>query len=217
MRRLKELPTAPESSDSDDFTPSMTVDSRSEGPDEPTIPPNTMALPRYRAAPQPRAQRSAKAMRKHKVTTSKKEDVKRMAGNGHTHEAIANSIKISVSTLERRYRKELLEGATEKHQAVMERLQQQAVSGSKSAPAAAQRMFLARARGFGNNLPSRMTVQHEFAGDRRPVRVLLPDNSRNPDVKLMEPGSQVQIYDPKNPPPEVLLLEGPKKPAVSED
>jgi hypothetical protein len=156
-------------------------------------------------------------MKKHRVTVDKKALVHEMAGNGHSHEAIASKLGISSKTVERRYRKELMDGATDKHQAVMERLQQQATSGSKSAPAAAQRMFLARARGFGNNLPSRLTVQHQFAGPTQRPRVLLPDNGKGLNVKYMDPSDQVQIYDPANPPPEVLLLEGPKKPVVSED
>jgi hypothetical protein len=148
-------------------------------------------------------------MKKHKVTACKREDVMRMAGNGHSQEAIASLLKISSKTLTRRYRKELMDGATLKHEAIMSQLQQQGASNSKSAPAAQQRMFLARARGFGNNLPSRLAVAHEYAG--KPVRrvAYLPDNGRNPNVKLMD-GSQVQIYDPANPPP--LLLEHHPKP-----
>src|SRR5580692_9731651 len=125
-------------------------------------------------------------MKKHRVTVDRKTLVHEMAGYGHTHEAIASRLKISSNTLERRYRNELLDGATDKHQAVMERLQQQAASGSKSAPAAAQRMFLARARGFGNNLPSRLTVQHEYAGPPSRVVVRIPDNGRDPDLKRVK-------------------------------
>jgi hypothetical protein len=135
-------------------------------------------------------------MKKHKVTACKKEDVMRMAGNGHTHEAIASLLKISVSTLERRYTNELMDGATLKHEAIMSRLQQQGASGSKSAPAAAQRMFLARARGFGNNLPSRLNVTHEYAGPPRRVTVRLPRNGREgPDVERLSAGT-IEFYDP---------------------
>ena len=142
--------------------------------------------------------------KKHNATQERKETVQKLAGNGHTHEAIASLLNISTKTLTRRYRKQLLDGATLKHEAVMSRIQQQGASGSKSAPAAAQRMFLARARGFGNNLPSRLTVQHQYSGPPvRPV-VYLPDNGRNPGVKLMDPSSNVRIYDPKNPPPMML-------------
>ena len=118
-------------------------------------------------------------MKKHKVTACKREDVMRMAGNGHSQEAIASLLKISSKTLTRRYKNELMDGETIKHEAIMSRLQQQGASNSKSSPAAQQRMFLARARGFGNNLPSK-----NAAAERVPLDLDNLRSSRSHGFKI---------------------------------